>query len=243
MTKDKYHWFQFFPAVWLQDPELCRCSLAARGVWMDLLCFMVASEERGVLVTAGVAWTAEDAACAVRGNQDVCLSGIEELTRCGVLRCRESDGAMYCARMVRERDLGGTRADAGRLGGLAKAKQKPSKQGSKHPSNSLGVTLTSNSNSSSLRKEKKREKERALTLYELYPRHVGKIGALVAIGKALREVDYEVLKVAIERYAKSRVGEDSEFTPYMAKWLKRGSWEDEPDKPTSWTREDEKDDD
>ena len=32
--------FQFYPGDWLRDPALRACSLAARGLWADVLCYM-----------------------------------------------------------------------------------------------------------------------------------------------------------------------------------------------------------
>lgn len=224
MAKDKFHWFKFEPGVWLQDPELSRWSAAARGVWIDILCLMFQSDERGVLVSCGEAWTVEETARALRGDNEVSLSSIQELLRRGVMRSRK-DGALYCSRMVRETELSKVRAEAGQIGGLAKAKQNASKP----PSKPLTVTLSSQSNSS--KKEKKVQEEQAHTLYAMYPRHVGKKAALVKIRIALQEVGYEVLEAAVKRFAQSRQGEEPKYTPYPATWFNRGSWEDEPDKP------------
>ena len=52
--------FQFYPADWLRNGNLRRCSAAARGVWMDILCVLHDSETYGV-----VRWTLADLANAV----------------------------------------------------------------------------------------------------------------------------------------------------------------------------------
>lgn len=41
--------FQFYPADWLQNAKLRRCTLQARGAWMDVLCLMHDSDEYGIL--------------------------------------------------------------------------------------------------------------------------------------------------------------------------------------------------
>jgi len=41
--------FQFYPADWRNNAKLRRCSEAARGAWMDILCCLHDSEEYGVL--------------------------------------------------------------------------------------------------------------------------------------------------------------------------------------------------
>ncbi|WP_157119053.1 hypothetical protein [Azohydromonas lata] len=40
--------FQFYPGDWLKDTKLRRCSHAARGAWIDVLCVLHDSEEYGV---------------------------------------------------------------------------------------------------------------------------------------------------------------------------------------------------
>jgi hypothetical protein len=41
--------FQFYPADWRNNSKLRRCSEAARGAWIDVLCLMHDSDEYGVL--------------------------------------------------------------------------------------------------------------------------------------------------------------------------------------------------
>ncbi len=108
--------FQFYPGDWMKDPNLRRCSHAAKGVWVDMLCLMWESEERGVLVTAGRAWTDEEVCWAVGGDSAVALAGLAELTLKGVVN-RRSDGAIYSKRMVRDEHKRTLCRDAGKRGG------------------------------------------------------------------------------------------------------------------------------
>lgn len=41
--------FLFYPKDWLADPKLRRVSLAAKAVWMDLICLMWLSEPKGYI--------------------------------------------------------------------------------------------------------------------------------------------------------------------------------------------------
>lgn len=41
--------FQFYPADWRNNAKLRRCSVAARGAWIDVLCLLHDSDEYGVL--------------------------------------------------------------------------------------------------------------------------------------------------------------------------------------------------
>lgn len=41
--------FQFYPGDWMSDVKLRRCSHAARGAWMDILCILHDSDEYGIV--------------------------------------------------------------------------------------------------------------------------------------------------------------------------------------------------
>lgn len=69
--------FQFYPADWLANTNLKRCTHAERGVWIDVMCLMHDSEEYGVL-----RWSLEDLAQAVGCHVDLLVS----LWRKGVLK-------------------------------------------------------------------------------------------------------------------------------------------------------------
>lgn len=108
--------FQFYPGDWLKDPNLRRCTPAAKGVWMDLLCIMFECEERGVLATSGQAWTDDEIARAVGGDRAETLACIEELTLKGVAN-RLPNGALYSKRMVRDENKRKLCVEAGKRGG------------------------------------------------------------------------------------------------------------------------------
>lgn len=95
--------FSFYPGDWMKDPNLKRCTHAAKGVLIDLLCVMFECEERGVLISAGKPWSDDEAVVSVGGHSDVTALSLRELTEKGVLR-RRNDGALYSARMVRDEE-------------------------------------------------------------------------------------------------------------------------------------------
>jgi hypothetical protein len=105
----KTPWMKFYPADWRADPRLRICSLAARGLWMDMLCVMHEAEPRGSLLINGR---------AVDGNQLALLIGIPlaeavrllcELEGAGVFS-REGNGTIFSRRMRRDTE----RSDEGR---------------------------------------------------------------------------------------------------------------------------------
>lgn len=73
--------FQFYPGDWRKDANLRRCSPAARGVWMDILCVMHDSDEYGVL-----RWPLKDVAQAAGAS----MAHVRELVDKGVLRGSDS---------------------------------------------------------------------------------------------------------------------------------------------------------
>jgi hypothetical protein len=104
--------FQFYTGDWMKDPNLRRCSLAARGVWIDMICLMFDSEVRGVLATNGVAWSEREIAATISGETSQILTGVEELLRKGVVSRDDSEanstgipGAIFSRRMVRDEKI------------------------------------------------------------------------------------------------------------------------------------------
>ncbi len=94
--------FMFYPGDWQKDPCLRRCSKAAKGVWMDLLCLLFECPSRGVFVDAsGKPWSDEEIAEAIGGDIGANLGYIAELVSKGVAQ-RDARGAIFSRRMVRD---------------------------------------------------------------------------------------------------------------------------------------------
>jgi hypothetical protein len=140
----KMPWIKWFPSDWLADEKLRLCSLAARGLWMDLLSLMHKSDRRGFLQQAsGKPFTPEQLARIVGCPVEEVSRLLQELIDSGATSVSE-DGVLFCRRMVREEQLRQTRAAAGAKGGATtavllkqNAKQNGSKEGSKCPSKPL----------------------------------------------------------------------------------------------------------
>ena len=108
---------KFFPRDWTADDRLRLVGLAARGLWMDLLCLMHQSPERGYLLTALCgAVTPEQIARAVGDSADAVRELLRELEAAGVFS-RDERGVIFCRRMVREEEHRAKSAIAGKLGG------------------------------------------------------------------------------------------------------------------------------
>lgn len=92
----------FYPGDWIKDPSLRRCSKAAKGVWIDMLCLMFECPVRGVLA-GDSAWSDREIAEAIGGDTGTNLECIAELLGKAVAR-RNSAGAIFSPRMVRDEE-------------------------------------------------------------------------------------------------------------------------------------------
>lgn len=97
----KLPWLKFYPADWRADPALRMCSIAARGLWMEMLCLMHEADPVGSLLINGK---------PVSSRQLAALSGlplkeaealIGELEESGVFS-RDDDGTIFSRRMRRD---------------------------------------------------------------------------------------------------------------------------------------------
>lgn len=92
-------WLKFYPSDWRADPALRMCSIAARGLWMEMLCVMHEAEPRGTLRVNGKALSDRQLG-ALAGCADV--SGLlSELEEAGVFS-RDEDGTVFSRRMMRD---------------------------------------------------------------------------------------------------------------------------------------------
>ena len=117
--------FQFYPKDWRDETALRLCSMAARGLWIDLMCLMHACERYGHLEASGEPMTPEQIARLVGESPKDVRGWLAELTRNNVCSI-DQRGVMYSRRMVRDEALrevraagGGQGANHGHKGGAA----------------------------------------------------------------------------------------------------------------------------
>lgn len=90
------HWIKFYPKDWLAEHSLKACSLAARGLWMEMLCLMSDNEERGFLK-----YDADALAMVVGKGADEIKLLLYELEQAHVFS-RDEHGRIFSRRMVRD---------------------------------------------------------------------------------------------------------------------------------------------
>lgn len=102
-------WMKFYPADWRAEPRLRMCSLAARGLWIDLMTYMHEGEPYGYLTIDGIAPSTSGIASLVGRPLNEVLKALAELEARRVFD-RSEGGAIVSRRMVRDR----SRSDEGR---------------------------------------------------------------------------------------------------------------------------------
>jgi hypothetical protein len=95
-------WMKFYPVDWRADPRLRMCSLAARGLWIDLMTYMHEGEPYGHLTIDGVPPPANGIAALVGRPVNEVGKALAELEARGVFD-RAENGAIVSRRMVRDK--------------------------------------------------------------------------------------------------------------------------------------------
>lgn len=98
-VEDRDRFMKFYPSDWRGDEELRVCSLAARGLWIELMC--LAHKHGGVVLIAGEIPTEAEIAKQVGGTKSEVTKLIAELLKKGVAS-RRQDGALFSRRMVKD---------------------------------------------------------------------------------------------------------------------------------------------
>jgi len=107
--------FQFYPADWRKDAALQSCSMAAQGLWINLMCIAHECEPYGHLVVNGKPMLPAQIARLVGLSAKECERLLDELLDAGVSASNQ-EGAFYSRRMVRDEEVRNRRAEGGKAG-------------------------------------------------------------------------------------------------------------------------------
>ena len=108
--------FQFYPADWLRDTALRTCSCEARGLWMDMICYMHEGNPYGHLKVNQKVILPANLASMAGVNLEQILRLLDELEEAGVFS-RDEEGCIFSRRMIKDEKLRELRASGGKLGG------------------------------------------------------------------------------------------------------------------------------
>ena len=117
----KNPWFKFYPSDWRADPKLRCVSLAARGLWIEMLCIMHEAEPRGTLRISGVRVNEKQLAAICGIGIRAVSSALSELLAAEVAIIT-SDNAIGSKRMMLDTEKYNKDKENGCLGGNPKLK-------------------------------------------------------------------------------------------------------------------------
>ncbi|WP_421784191.1 hypothetical protein [Kiloniella litopenaei] len=156
----KLPWFKFFPTDWRADVGLKLCSLAARGLWLEMICIM--HEAGGYLEINGSNVTTSALASLSGSTPKEVTALLGELEEAGVFS-RDRKGRLYSRRMLRDLKKSSVARSNGRKGGnpsLVAGKGVTGKIVTEKNSAGEGAALISDPSSSSKRKKTSQVKRR-----------------------------------------------------------------------------------
>lgn len=108
--------FQFYPGDWQRDTALRCCSVAARGLWIDMLCIMHQGEPYGHLTVKGTPLEPQSLGRMVGASPREITAWLAELEGSQVFS-RTATGSIFSRRMVKDEQFRQQRAACGKLGG------------------------------------------------------------------------------------------------------------------------------
>ena len=110
---------QFYVKDWLGDPGLRACSIAARGLWIDMISIMFTACHRGELTINGKRADSKTLA-KIEGLPEAEIEALlEDLNEHGVYSTLP-DGTIICRRMIKEAATSRARAEAGQKGAASR---------------------------------------------------------------------------------------------------------------------------
>jgi hypothetical protein len=112
-------WMKFYPRDWRADEKLRDCSLAARGLWIEMLAIMHASERYGRLLIGGTAPSAARLARQVGTSESEVETLLAELGEAGVYST-DAAGIIYSRRMKSDEKIAENARKVGKRGGNPK---------------------------------------------------------------------------------------------------------------------------
>ena len=226
----KLPWLKFYPADWRADPALRMCSLAARGLWMEMLAIMHEASPRGSLLINGNTIRAKKLASLCGATLHETKTLLAELEAAGVFS-RTDDGTIFSRRMKRDDEKAERDKANGKEGGNPRLKVgvNPLDKAQRPEARSQ------NPESISEKVPKKRTRTNALAspwteadrerFWTAFPNKIGKADAMKAFDKASNKVTPEVLFPALHRYANKT--DDRPFCN-PSTWLNQERWLDQP---------------
>lgn len=240
-------WFKFFPTDWRSDPALRMCSMAARGLWMEMICVMHEAVPRGTLIVNGSPVNERQVSVLAGISFKETVALLSELEATGVFS-RDDNGTIFSRRMRRDEEKAARDKANGKAGGNPHLKGvNPPLNGHANPPVNGNHKVTYNEEDKAQKLEARGKKERTSLrsgdpvfekFWSTYPRRKGANPSKPAQDRFLAAVrsgaDPDAIIAAAARYAselsaQGKIG--TEFVAQAATWLNQRRWQDY-DQPT-----------
>lgn len=216
-------WLKFYPTDWRADPALRSCSIAARGLWIEMLCIMHEAEPYGSLLIKGQRIDKKRLASLCGISEKECVSLLMELESFGVFE-REQNGTIYSRRMRRDAEKALKDKANGKLGGNPKVKE-----GVNPPVNAEVKAQIPEARSQNQKEKDTREAALFAAMqafWSIWPNKVGKPAALKALRSAIDRATISEICEGVENYIRDKPPDRPWLNP--ATFLNQNRWEDRP---------------
>jgi hypothetical protein len=230
---ERLRWMKFWPADWTRDPALRMCSLAARGLWIELLAVAHEAEPYGHVLVSGRAPSVRQIAAIASSTERDVAKLVKELEEAGVFSRTEA-GVIYSRRMVRDNAAREDARQFGKLGGNPRLKGADSGGVNPHLKLQEAETETETETENPPRRPRKRglpRMEGFAEFWRLYPRKIGKGAAERAWPRAVQEAngDWQLIVAGVQDaldFQRIDMREGGRFCPHASKWLNGKRWLD-----------------
>jgi len=210
--------FQFYPSDWLRDTALRSCSIGARGLWMDMICYMHEGNPYGYLKVGDKVILPDNLARMVGQTLPEVEGWLLELNQAGVYDL--IDGAIVSRRMVKDENLRNIRALGGKLGGnpALKVKDKVNLKVEKEVKQKPTPSSSSSSSSSNIFIDEEKQKKKATQIPEFFI--VG--DDAIELAKKLG-VDYELERDKFCDYYKGKGSTMKDWSATFRNWIRNAA--------------------
>lgn len=116
VNRDGLSWIKFYPTDHMSDSKVKLCSLAARGLWIEMICIMHEGTPYGHLVSGKKILGAKELARLTGADEKEIRKLLEELETNGVFS-KNKAGAFFSRRLVKDQKKRKINQENGRLGG------------------------------------------------------------------------------------------------------------------------------
>jgi hypothetical protein len=206
-------WIKWYPTDWRADPRLRMCSLAARGLWIDLLGYMHEGEPYGYLTINDLPPSIEDVAALVGRPLGEVRRAMAELKARQVFSSDALQGTLYSRRMVRDNEKADRDRRNGKGGGNPKLKGEVKE----------GVNPLDKAQKPEARDQKPEEepslrsgRARATRLPDTWVPSESDLAFAIAKGLAMQRIEIEALKFL--NYWTSKSGQSATKIDWSKTW-------------------------